>query len=92
MQQYDNFHIVYIDDASPDKTGEYVKQYVKEKGFTEDKIEVIINEHNVYALENIYKAVHYHCSAGEIVMLVDGDDALVGRHVFGVFNAVYQRT
>lgn len=25
-------------------------------------------------------------------MLVDGDDALVGRQVFGVFNAVYQRT
>ncbi len=92
MQQYDNFHIVYVDDASPDRTGEYVREYVKQKGFPEDKIEVIINGHNVYALENIYNAIHYHCSAGEIVMLIDGDDALIGRHVFGVFNAVYQRT
>jgi len=24
--------VVYIDDASPDKTGEYVKKYIEEKG------------------------------------------------------------
>ena len=29
MQDYDNYHVVYIDDASPDQTGEYVKQYIK---------------------------------------------------------------
>ena len=25
-------------------------------------------------------------------MLVDGDDALVGRQVFALYNAIYQRT
>lgn len=25
-------------------------------------------------------------------MLIDGDDALIGRQVFAMFNAVYQRT
>lgn len=25
MQVYDNYHVVYIDDASPDKTGQKVK-------------------------------------------------------------------
>lgn len=43
-------------------------------------------------MKNIYNAIHYHCNAGDIVMLIDGDDALVGRQVFGLFNAIYQRT
>ncbi len=92
MQNYQNYHVVYIDDASPDKTGQHVLDYIKQRKIPEDKIEVIINEQNIFALENIYNAVHYHCNAGEIVMLVDGDDALVGRQVFGLFNAIYQRT
>lgn len=29
MQDYENYHVVYIDDASPDKTGEYVKKYIQ---------------------------------------------------------------
>ena len=28
MQSYSNYHVVYIDDASEDKTGQYVKSYV----------------------------------------------------------------
>lgn len=32
MQDYNNYHVVYIDDASPDKTGEHVKDYIREKG------------------------------------------------------------
>lgn len=31
MQDYSNYHVVYIDDASPDKTGEYVNKYIEEK-------------------------------------------------------------
>jgi glycosyltransferase involved in cell wall biosynthesis len=28
MQNYTNYRVVYIDDASTDKTGEYVKSYI----------------------------------------------------------------
>ena len=31
MQDYSNYHIIYVDDASPDKTGEFVKKYLEEK-------------------------------------------------------------
>jgi glycosyltransferase involved in cell wall biosynthesis len=34
MQDYNNYHVVYIDDASPDKTGTYVKQYIKERNIS----------------------------------------------------------
>lgn len=50
--------MVYIDDASPDKTGEYVKIYVKDNHIPQDKINIIINQQNVLALQNIYKAIH----------------------------------
>ena len=29
MQDYQNYHIVYIDDHSPDQTGEFVKKYLQ---------------------------------------------------------------
>ena len=31
-QNYHNFRVIYVDDASPDQTGPLVKQYIKEKG------------------------------------------------------------
>ena len=40
---------------------------------------------------NIYMAVHEHCELGEVMVLIDGDDALIGRQVFGFLNAIYQR-
>lgn len=91
MQEYQNYHVVYIDDASPDRTGEYVKKYIEEKKIPNDKIDVIINEENVFAMTNLYTGITDHCKSGEIVMLLDGDDALLGRQVMGLFNAVYQK-
>lgn len=38
MQNYTNYHIVYIDDASSDKTGEYVKSYVMSRSIPLEKI------------------------------------------------------
>ena len=31
MQDYQNYHVVYIDDDSPDKTGEFVNNYIEER-------------------------------------------------------------
>ena len=90
MQDYQNYHVVYIDDASKDHTGQFVKDYVKKKSIPEDKIKVYINQDNKKALHNIYEGIHNYCPDGEIVGLIDGDDSLVGRKVFQLFNAVYQ--
>ncbi len=51
---------------------------------------MIINRENVLALANIYNGVRNYCKPGEIVMLLDGDDAFLGRQVMSLFNAVYQ--
>jgi glycosyltransferase involved in cell wall biosynthesis len=57
MQDYSNYHVVYIDDGSPDKTGEFVKKYIEEKNIPKEKIKVIINEKNVFALSNLYTGI-----------------------------------
>jgi cellulose synthase/poly-beta-1,6-N-acetylglucosamine synthase-like glycosyltransferase len=43
MQDYKNYRVVYIDDKSPDKTGDFVNEYIKAKKIPEDKVKVIIN-------------------------------------------------
>ncbi len=44
MQDYKNYHVVYIDDASPDKTGDIVKEYIEENKIPEEKIKVYVNK------------------------------------------------
>ena len=87
-QQYDNFRIIYIDDCSPDNTGELVREYAKTCG-KEDRINVIINETRCGASANIYKAV-YLCKPEEIIVSLDGDDWLAHTLVLNHLNAVYQ--
>lgn len=43
-----------------------------------------------YATFNIFTAVSNYCKDNDIVVLVDGDDELIGRYVFKLLNAVYQ--
>ena len=42
-------------------------------------------------MPNIYTAVTQHCGPEDIVVLVDGDDELLGRNAFKVFSHLYQK-
>ena len=44
QQNYTNYHVVYTDDDSPDQTGEMVQKYLKEKGISEGKFKIKINQ------------------------------------------------
>jgi cellulose synthase/poly-beta-1,6-N-acetylglucosamine synthase-like glycosyltransferase len=90
QQDYTNYHIVYTDDNSDDKTGEHVKEHIQSLN-NGAEVKVLINNKKVGMMENIYKAVTYHCQAGEIAIMLDGDDALIGRNVFSLVNAIYQK-
>lgn len=87
-QEYTNFRIIYIDDCSPDNTGQLVKEYACEKG-QQDKIMVIINEERMGATANIYKAAHL-CLPEEIIVSLDGDDWLAHPWVLNHLNSIYQ--
>ncbi len=87
-QKYENFRLVYIDDCSPDGTGDLVEQYIK-KHSLEHKCTLIKNKERCRKLKNIYNAIH-SCDDREIVVQIDGDDWLAHDHVFADINKVYQ--
>lgn len=92
MQDYQKYHVVYIDDNSPQKTGQFVKSYIDENQIPEGRIKIVVNSYSKKALENIYEGVYQHCREGEIIGLIDGDDSLNGRLVLKLYNAVYHKT
>lgn len=91
MQNYSNYHVVYIDDASPDKTGEHVAKYVADREIPHEKIKILTNKENRKPLFNIHNAITNHCKVGQLALIVEGDDALVGTNVLSLYNAIYQR-
>jgi glycosyltransferase involved in cell wall biosynthesis len=52
---------------------------------------IINNEKNKGNCANVYNAGNNYCKEGEIMVFLDGDDALIGRQVFSLLNAVYQK-
>jgi glycosyltransferase involved in cell wall biosynthesis len=89
-QQYSNYHVVYIDDRSPDGTGDLVEAYIKEWGM-EDKVTLIRNEKNLGALQNIYNAIYAQPDNKDLVVCtIDGDDWLATPLAFQRINEAYK--
>ncbi len=86
-QKYDNYRIIYIDDASRDGTDERVKDLAA-LAQHEHHFELIQNESNQGACENIYRAVH-SCRDDEIAIILDGDDWLAHDRVLERLNEIY---
>lgn len=42
-------------------------------------------------MENVYNSVVHHCDGFEIVMVLEGNDELLGWNTFKIFNAIYHR-
>jgi glycosyltransferase involved in cell wall biosynthesis len=86
-QEYENFRVIYLDDASTDETGRLVREYLADKD-VKNRVTLIENEERVGALANIYRAV-WRCSPAEIVVTVDGDDWLSHEFVLQRINEAY---
>ena len=86
-QRYDNFRVVFIDDASTDDTFDKVKALV-DRSPKKDKVTLIKNTENKGSLKNLYTAVH-SCKDQEIVVRVDGDDQLAQPFVLKKLSRVY---
>lgn len=80
------FRLIYIDDASSDKTGVNVEHYLKQ--WPDRNVTLIKNKTRRGQLANIYDAIH-QCTDDEIVVIVDGDDKLIGPHVLSYLNKTY---
>ena len=87
-QNYSNYRVVYVDDCSPDGTGDLVERYVKELG-QEHRFTFIKNDVRKLKMANTYMAYHHHCKDHEIVVELDGDDWIAHNNVFAKLNKIY---
>ncbi|MBS0648528.1 MAG: glycosyltransferase family 2 protein [Verrucomicrobia bacterium] len=86
-QNYYNFRVVFIDDASPDGMGDLVKEYLQEKD-RDHRVKFIRNKTRIGALGNVYKGI-WLCKPYEIVVNLDGDDWLLDENVLKKLNDIY---
>jgi hypothetical protein len=87
-QMYQNYRIIYIDDASSDSTGALVENYVNEK-HQGSRVTLIRNKQRVGALANIYNAIRL-CEPNDIIINLDGDDVFFDNNVLAYINKIYQ--
>lgn len=90
QQNYSNYTLIIIDDASTDQTVNRIANHLKWRN-THHKVVLLKNKHKKTATENFYYAVHKYCDYGQMFMVVDGDDELIGTQVLSLFNALYQQ-
>jgi glycosyltransferase involved in cell wall biosynthesis len=62
LQNYTNYFIVIINDASTDGSDELFRKYLHFYAISRDKYVYIENKQRHTALENIYTATHFYCS------------------------------
>ena len=88
-QDYKNYSVMYVDDASPDKTGELVKHYVEQQN-QGHRTTVLINKTNIGTCANWYQAIHL-LDPKTVVVSVDGDDWFSAKTALSLINKVYNK-
>jgi glycosyltransferase involved in cell wall biosynthesis len=83
-QKYDNFHVVFVDDASTDGAFDRLP-----KG--DPRVTIVRNAERKTALENLHDAIINHCQPNDIAVLVDGDDWLPNKKVLEFINDFYNQ-
>lgn len=87
-QKYPNYRVIYVDDCSPDGTGEAVEEYLKNHP-NGHKVKLIRNPTRKKAMANLWCAIHM-CKDEEIVVIVDGDDWLPHPKVLDIVASYYE--
>lgn len=86
-QNYSNYNLIYVDDCSPDGTGQLVENYIRDCK-QEHRCRLIKNRERKGTLYNLYQAIH-SCDNQSIIIDLDGDDWLYGKDVFQTINRAY---
>lgn len=87
-QDYGNYRVIYVDDASSDGTADFVETIVQ-KARKRVSFHLVRNHQRKGALYNIYSAIHSYCGGDEIVVSLDGDDWFSHDRVLRQINEAY---
>lgn len=90
--EYDGrYQTVFLDDCSNDNTFQVVQNTIQESGEHKLNWRFFRRNNNVGALENIVYGINSICFNDEdIIILLDGDDALFSNDVITYLDSVYQ--
>ena len=91
-QDYDNYQVLIINDASTDNTEEVIRNTISE--LSDDvapKFTTRTNKENKGAVRNQIEGIaSFYCNPRDLVMLLDGDDTLVNRNdIFQFYNTLF---
>ena len=89
MQHYENYRIIYVNDASRDETDSLVQNYIVLNHQTHRVTYINNPERKGCPLANIWYALSL-CKPEEIAMILDGDDWFANENVLAFINDVYK--
>jgi glycosyltransferase involved in cell wall biosynthesis len=88
-QNYSNYRVYMMDDFSSDNSTATILKEVPNYPRLNNRIWIIKNKERIGALGNRDSVTRNFCQPGEIVMDIDGDDALIGKQALNLFNRFY---
>tara|TARA_B100000700_G_C14736581_1_gene710951 strand:- start:26 stop:754 length:729 start_codon:yes stop_codon:yes gene_type:complete len=90
-QTHPNWKIVIIDDASDDKTLDEIERFQTKFRLPEDRLKIISNSTQQYALPNILTGIE-EADESDIICHIDGDDWLCDMDALSLINMRYEKT
>lgn len=88
QQDYPKWQMVYINDASTDKTAQEVERLVYKYNMQKRSV-IVHNKERLGAMANLYNAIHA-INPRKVVVQLDGDDMLKGKKVLSHIAKVYR--
>jgi glycosyltransferase involved in cell wall biosynthesis len=73
-QDYSNYRIIVIDDASTDNTIKSIEIFLRQKKVPMSKYVVIRNKKQMFTVSNIYLNIKNHCDFEDIAVIMNGGD------------------
>ncbi len=74
IQNYTNYHIVFVDDASDDGTLEKSIDYLLKNGFPKDRVTFVRHLTRNSATYSIINSAHNFCKDEDVQVILDADD------------------
>ncbi|HSX37971.1 MAG TPA: glycosyltransferase family A protein [Chlamydiales bacterium] len=87
LQKYENFRIIYIDDASDDGSQELARDVIKENSQFA-RVHLVRNTHPLGFLASLSESVE-NCMDEEIIVVLNGEDYLAHEWVLARLNQYY---
>jgi glycosyltransferase involved in cell wall biosynthesis len=91
-QNYSNYHILYVDDNSPDQSAYRILDYLNSTTNSKIKgrITIIRTLQNLGGMANFLLWAEKYCVQDSIVANPDPDDILAGTQSLQILNAAYK--